>query len=67
MTVTLGHPDAQAALTSGGGGSLTGHFSGAPYQAAEAEAPGLHVVTTSDAILGGAVQQRGVFHEHEVP
>ena len=53
MTVTLGHPDAQAALTAGGGGSLTGHFSGAPYQAAEAEAPGLHVVTTSDAILGG--------------
>ncbi len=53
MTVTLGHPDAQAALTSGGGGGLTGHFSGAPYQAAEAEAPGLHVVTTSDAILGG--------------
>ena len=52
MTVTLGHPDAQVALTSGGG-SLTGHFSGAPFQAAEAEAPGLHVVTTSDAILGG--------------
>ena len=52
MTVTLGHPDAQAALISGGG-SITGHFSGAPYQAAEAAAPGLHVVTTSDAILGG--------------
>lgn len=52
MTVTLGHPDAQASLTSGGG-ALTGHFSGAPYQAAEAAAPGLHVVTTSDAILGG--------------
>ena len=53
MTVTLGHPDAQAALTGGKGGGLTGHFSGAPYQAAEAEAPGLHVVTTSDQILGG--------------
>lgn len=52
MTVTLGHPDAQASLTSGGG-ALTGHFSGAPYQAAEAAAPGLHVVTTSDVILGG--------------
>ena len=51
MTTTLGHPDAAAALTQGGG--LTGHFSGAPYQAAEAEAPGIHVVTTSDAILGG--------------
>ena len=53
MTTTLSHPDAQAALTGGGGGSLTGHFSGAPYQAAEAEIPGVHVVTTSDAILGG--------------
>ena len=52
MTVTLGHPDAQASLTSAGG-ALTGHFSGAPYQAAEAAAPGLHVVTTSDIILGG--------------
>ena len=51
MTTTLGHPDAAAALTQGGG--LTGHFSGAPYQAAEAQAPGIHVVTTSDAILGG--------------
>lgn len=55
MTVTLGHPDAQAALTSGsaGGGAINSHFSGAPYQAAEAAAPGVHVVTTSDAILGG--------------
>lgn len=52
MTVTLGHPDAQAALTGGRGGGLTGHFSGAPYQAAEAKAPGLHVVTTSEEILG---------------
>ncbi len=52
MTVTLGHPDAQAALTGGKGGGLTGHFSGAPYQAAEAQAPGLHVVTTSTDILG---------------
>lgn len=52
MTVTLGHPDAQAALTSGKGGGLTAHFSGAPYQAAESKAPGLHVVTTSDEILG---------------
>ena len=51
MTVTLGHPDAQAALMNRTG--VTGHFSGAPYQAAEAQAPGLHVVTTSDDILGG--------------
>ncbi len=51
MTVTLGHPDAQAALTNASG-SLTGHFSGAPYQAAEAATPGVHVVTTSTDILG---------------
>ncbi len=53
MTVTLGHPDAQAALTSGSGGAINSHFSGAPYQAVEAASPGVHVVTTSDAILGG--------------
>ena len=52
MTVTLGHPDAAAALMNGSG-SITGHFSGAPYQAAEANAAGMHVVTTSDKILGG--------------
>lgn len=52
MTMTLSHPDAQAQLTSGKGGGLTAHFSGAPYQAAEAAAPGLHVVTTSEDILG---------------
>ena len=52
MTVTLSHPDAQAAL-SGDGGAINSHFSGAPYQAAEAGLPGVHVVTTSDAILGG--------------
>ena len=51
MTMTLSHPDAQAQLTSGKGGGLTGHFSGAPYQAAEADAPGLHVITTSEDIL----------------
>jgi len=53
MTVTLGHPDAQAALAGGKGGGLTGHFSGAPYEAMEAATPGLHVVATSDQILGG--------------
>ena len=53
MTVTLGHPDAQASLTSGGG-ALTGHFSGAPYQAAEAGgARPARRHHQSDAILGG--------------
>lgn len=63
MTTTLGHPDAQAALTNGSG-FLTGHFSGAPYQAAEAEAPGLHVVTTSEEILGGPYSN-AVYFAHQ--
>lgn len=65
MTVTLGHPDAVAALTSGSNSSITGHFSGAPFQAAEAAAPGLHVVTTSDAILGGPYSNAVYFTSHK--
>ena len=51
MEVTMGHPDASAALLHAAGG-LTAHFSGPPFQEQEARAPGLHVVTTSDEILG---------------
>ncbi len=54
MTVTLAHPDAATAVTTGSGG-VSGHFSGPPFQAAEAKAPGVHVVTTSTDILGGPV------------
>jgi len=61
MEVTLGHPDAAAALASGGGGALTGHFSGAPYQQAEALNPSLHVVTTSTEIMGGPVSNAVYF------
>jgi NitT/TauT family transport system substrate-binding protein len=50
MEVTMGHPDASTALATG---SLTGHFSGPPFQQAEAELPGMHVVTTSTEIMGG--------------
>ena len=53
MTVTLAHPDAAVAVMNGGG-SVNGHFSGAPFQAMEADAPGVRVVATSDEILGGA-------------
>jgi NitT/TauT family transport system substrate-binding protein len=49
--VTMGHPDAAAALMSGGGG-ITVHFSASPYQEQEARTPGLHVIATSDQILG---------------
>lgn len=61
MEITLGHPDAAAALTSGGGGALTGHFSGAPFQQAEAANPNLHVVTTSTDIMGGPVSNAVYF------
>jgi NitT/TauT family transport system substrate-binding protein len=61
MTVTLGHPDAVASLTSGNGGGLTGHFSGFPFQAAEAKSPALHVVTTSTEIMGGPISNATYF------
>jgi NitT/TauT family transport system substrate-binding protein len=51
MEVTMGHPDAASALMSGGGG-ITVHFSAPPYQEQEASTPGLHVIGSSDEILG---------------
>lgn len=54
MTTTLAHPDAVAALSSGGGG-LTGHFSGPPFQQSELKLLGVHLVTTSTDIMGGPV------------
>jgi NitT/TauT family transport system substrate-binding protein len=58
-TTTLGHPDAMAALLSGGGG-LTGHFAGPPFQQTE-QAAGLHVVTTSTEIMGGPISNAVYF------
>ncbi len=60
MTTTLGHPDAQASLSSGGAG-LTGHFSGAPFQQAEAKLPGVHVIATSTEIMGGPISNAVYF------
>ncbi len=60
MTTTLAHPDAQAALSSGGAG-LTGHFSGPPFQQAEAKLPGVHLVTTSSEIMGGPLSNAVYF------
>ncbi len=51
MEVTMGHPDAAAALISGGGG-ITVHFSAPPYQQQESRTPGLHVIANSDDIMG---------------
>lgn len=60
FTTTLGHPDAMAALASGGTG-LTGHFSGAPFEQAEARLPGAHVIATSTEIIGGPVSNAVYF------
>ena len=59
-TVTLGHPDAMAALASNGGG-LTGHFSGPPFEQEELKLPGAHLVTTSTEIMGGPVSNAAYF------
>ena len=59
-TTTLGHPDAQASLSSGGGG-LTGHFSGSPFQQSEAKIPGVHVIATSTEIMGGPISNAVYF------
>lgn len=59
-TTTLGHPDALASLSSGGGG-LTGHFSGSPFQQSEARIPGVHVIATSTEIMGGPISNAVYF------
>ena len=66
MTTTLGHPDAQASLTSAGG-ALTGHFSGAPYQAAEGGGAGVACGDDERCDPGRALQQCGVFCGVQVP
>ena len=52
LEVTMGHPDAAAALIAGGGG-ITAHFSAPPYQEEEARTSGLHVIGNSEEIVGG--------------
>ncbi len=60
ITTTLGHPDALASLSTGGGG-LTGHFSGSPFQQTESKLPGVHVIATSTEIMGGPVSNAVYF------
>jgi NitT/TauT family transport system substrate-binding protein len=52
LTVSMGHPDGQAALL-GGGTEITAHFTAAPYMYAEASAPQVHRVLNSYDVLGG--------------
>lgn len=51
-TVTMKHPDAMAALLSGGGG-ISAHFSFAPYQNEELRDSHIHRVLNSFDVLGG--------------
>jgi len=52
LTVSMGHPDGQAALL-GGRTEITAHFTAAPYMYAEADAPQVHRVLDSYDVLGG--------------
>ncbi len=52
LTVSLSHPDGQAALLSGSS-EITGHFSAPPFQYQQLEKPGIHTVLNSYDVLGG--------------
>jgi NitT/TauT family transport system substrate-binding protein len=52
LTVSLAHPDAMAALSSGTAG-VSAHFSSSPFYEQERKLPGVHLITTNYEILGG--------------
>jgi len=52
ITVSLPHPDATQALISKNG-TITAHFSNAPYQQQALKVPGVHRITDWFSILGG--------------
>jgi NitT/TauT family transport system substrate-binding protein len=51
-TVTMSHPDGQAALLSGAS-EITAHFSSPPFQYQQLGKPGIHTVLNSYDVLGG--------------
>jgi len=51
LTVSMGHPDAFAALNSGGG-EVASHFSSAPFQYRQLKQAGFHQVISSYDIIG---------------
>jgi NitT/TauT family transport system substrate-binding protein len=53
LTVSLSHPDAQAALLSGQS-EITAHFSSPPFQYQQLKNPAVHTVLNSYDVLGGA-------------
>jgi len=52
LTVGLSHPDAFAALASGGKGGVNSHFGSPPYSILELDKPGVHRVVSSVDVLG---------------
>lgn len=52
LTVSLAHPDALAALTSGTS-EITAHFASPPFAQQELEKPGIHTILNSFDVLGG--------------
>ena len=52
LTISLSHPDALAALSSGTAG-VNAHFSASPFYEQEAKLPGVRLITTNYDILGG--------------
>ncbi len=52
LTVSMSHPDAQAALLSGAS-EINAHFSSPPFQYQQLEKPGIHTVVNSYEVLGG--------------
>jgi NitT/TauT family transport system substrate-binding protein len=52
MTVSMSHPDAQAAILSNSS-EITGHFSSPPFQYQQLEKPEIHTVLNSYDVLGG--------------
>ncbi len=52
ITLSLPHPDATAALISGGA-EITAHFSSPPFQYQALEHPGIHKILSSYDVLGG--------------
>jgi len=51
LTVSIGHPDAFAALNSGGG-EVASHFSSAPFQNRQLKMPGYRQIVSSYDIIG---------------
>jgi NitT/TauT family transport system substrate-binding protein len=65
LTVSLGHPDAMAALASGS--EVSSHFSSAPFQYRQLNQPGYHKVVSSYDIIGrhtvSSLVMRTAFHD----